>query len=129
DLARVALGQRPAKDREVLGEYVDGPAVNASGASDDPIAGDALLVHVEVMALVDDEPIELRERALVEEELEPLARGLLAGLVLAPDSLGSSRQLGREVAAAELVESLLEGHTLLQNSSAIVGCGAGPRRV
>ena len=60
-------------------------------------------------ALVHDELVELGERAGVEEELEPLARRLLARLVLAANALLAAAQLGLGVAAAQLFEALLAG--------------------
>jgi hypothetical protein len=69
-----------------------------------------LLGHAEVVTLVDDEPVQFLERPGIEEEVEPFARGLLAGLVLAPDPLVATPQGGLGVAPVQLVESLLEGH-------------------
>ena len=59
---------------------------------------------------VDDEPIDLRKRALVEQELEALVRRLLPGLVLAGNPLDASRQQGGLVAPAEVFEAISEGH-------------------
>ena len=111
DLPRVGLGERAAEDREVLGEHEDRPAVDAPRAGHHPVARDALLVHAEVAALVDDEAVHLGERALVEQQLDaarapsscpPCAAGRCAP---APPA-----ELGRLVAAAELVEAIVEGH-------------------
>ena len=84
--------------------------MDAPGAGDDAVAGNLLLVHAEVVALMDDEPVHLGEASLVQQQLEPLARGLLAPRVLAGDPLGTARQHGGEVAAVEFVEAVLEGH-------------------
>ena len=70
------------------------------GAHDHPVAGDALGIHPEVMPLVHHQLVHLGERALVEEELEALAGGLLSGLVLALDALRAPAQVGGLVAAA-----------------------------
>ena len=48
------------------------------------------------------------KRAGVEQELEPLARGLLAGLVLAANALGAAGKLGLRVAATQLLEAVFD---------------------
>jgi hypothetical protein len=110
DLPRVRLGQRAAEHGEVLGEDEDRPAVDAPRAGDDAVAGRALAGHVEVRALVDDELVDLGEGSGVEQDVQTLARGLLAGLVLPPNSLLTAGQLGFCVAAMELVETILMRH-------------------
>ena len=50
--------------------------------TDDAVAGDLGLLHAEVGRAMLDIHVELLEGALVEQELEPLARGELAALVL-----------------------------------------------
>ena len=59
----VGLGQRAAEHGEVLREDEHRPAVDAPGAGDHAVAGDLLLVHAEVVALVHDELVELEEGA------------------------------------------------------------------
>ena len=86
--------------------------MNAAGPGDDAVARHSLLVHAEVPARVDDEPIHLRERTLVEQELQPLVRRLLAGLVLAGNPLDAAAQQGGLVAPTEVFEAVLEGHAL-----------------
>ena len=51
-----------------------------------PSPGYDLLVEPEVGGAVGDEPVELDEAALVEQQVEPLARGELALLVLLRDA-------------------------------------------
>ena len=51
-------------------------------AGDDAVAGHDLLLHAEVAAAVGDELVDLLEGAGIEEQLDALARGQLAGLVL-----------------------------------------------
>src|SRR5262249_52484604 len=74
--------------------------------------GNLLVPDAEVEALVDDEAVDLGERPLVEQQFEPLARGLLARLVLALDPLDTAAELGRAIPRVELVETILEGHGL-----------------
>ena len=51
-----------------------------------------------------DEPVELDEAAFVEQQVEPLARGELALLVLLGDPRGAPALLGERLAVMELVE-------------------------
>ena len=59
------------------------------------------------MALVHDELVDLHEGARVEQEVEPLARGPLPGLVLAADALLAPGELCLSVAPPKLVELIL----------------------
>ncbi len=114
DLRGVGLGQRPAEDGEVLGEGVDQTSLHGAVAGDDAVAGDALLVHAEVIAAVDDELVELLERAVVEEELDALPRRELPLGVLAGDARFAAAELTLALAALELLEVpvLDERHSL-----------------
>src|SRR5438093_1228348 len=125
DLPRVGLGERAAEDGEVLREDEHRAPVDAARAGDDPVARDALLGHAEVVGLVDDEAVELEEGAGIEQELEPLAGGLLAGLVLAPDALLAPAELGGAVAAPQLLETLVRRHGYDYNLSLHATLGAG----
>jgi hypothetical protein len=66
DLLGVRLGERAAKDREVLAERVDGSAFDMAVAGDDAVSGVALLLEAEIGAAVLDEAVQLDERVLVE---------------------------------------------------------------
>ncbi len=57
-----------------------------------------------------DELVDLREGSGVEQDLEPLAGGLLAGLVLATHPLLATGQLGLGMSAMKLVEAILMRH-------------------
>src|SRR5438093_7236462 len=78
--------ERAAEHGEVLGEDEDRPVVDAARARDDAVAGKLLLGHVEVVALMDHELVDLDEGPGVEQKLEPLAGRFLPGLVLAADA-------------------------------------------
>ena len=93
--------------------------MDAPGAGDDAVAEHLLVFHAEVVALVDHELVDLEEGAGIEQQLEPLARGLLAGLVLAPDAVLAAAQLGLGVTPMELGEAVLGGH-----GSTVVGRAA-----
>ena len=54
-----------------------------------------------------DEHVELLERALVEQELDALARGQLAALVLRLDTRRTAAQAGLLAALFQLVEDVL----------------------
>ena len=101
-----ASRQRAAEHGEVLGEDVDQPAVDPAVAGDHAVAGNDLLVQAEVGGAVGDEAVELDEAALVEQEVEPLARGELALLVLLRHARGSPALFGEGLAVMELVEEL-----------------------
>ena len=85
--------------------------MDAARARDDPVTGHPLLGHAEVVGLVDDELVELDERAGVEQQLQPLSGCLLSGLVLAADPLLATGQLGLGVASHKLGETFFEGHS------------------
>ena len=70
-------------------------------AGDDAVARDDLVVHPEIAAAVGDELVDLFEGAGIEQQLDPLAGGQLAGGVLPLEALGAAAQLG---AAFEVVE-------------------------
>jgi hypothetical protein len=63
-----------------------------------------LLVQSEVGGAVGDEAIELDEAAFVEQEIEPLAGGELAFLVLLSDAIRSPALIGKDLSVMQLVE-------------------------
>ena len=65
-----------------------------------PSPGIFLLFHAEIGAAVLDEHVELLERALVEQQLDALARGQLAAGVLRLDALLAAAELGARRGAA-----------------------------
>src|SRR3546814_1339089 len=65
----------------------DQPPVDGAVASHHAVAGDFLLLHAEVEAAVLDIHVPLLEGALVEQDLQALARGQLALGVLRLDAL------------------------------------------
>src|SRR5690606_26560956 len=125
DLLRVALGQRAAEHGEVLAEHEHEAAVDRAAAGDDAVAGDALRLHAEIGAVVFDVSVEFLERSLVQQHLEPLARGELALGVLRRDPLLAPAQPGRGAAAFELLDigghalSLLRGRAIAKEGTLI----------
>ena len=100
----MGFAQRPAEHREILGEHVHQPAVDAAVAGDDAVAGNHLLIESEIGGAVGDEAVELDEAALVEQQIEPLAGGELALLVLLRDARRSPALLREGLAVMELLE-------------------------
>ena len=94
DLLREHLAQRAAEHGEVLREHADRPAEHGSVPGHDRIAPGPLLAHPELHLAVADEPVELDERAGVEQPLDPLARQQLAARALLRDGRRSHRQRG-----------------------------------
>ena len=109
DLRRVGFRQRSAEDREILREGKHLASVHEAMTGDDAVAGNQLLVHPEIAAAVGDELVDFFERAGVEQELDALARGELAGGVLLVKTRLAAAQLG---AAFEVREDVVgqDGH-------------------
>src|SRR5436190_19543085 len=80
------FGQGAAKDREILTEHKDEPAVDRAVAGHDPIARDLLLGHAEILAAVLDKHVPFLEGTRVEQDVEELARGQIAALMLRFDA-------------------------------------------
>ena len=106
DLLGEGVGQAAAEHREVLGEREDRAAVDRAVAGDDAVAGDALLVHPEVVAAVGPQLVDLDEGAAVEQQLDALARHQQAALVALGDLVGAAADLGFTVAAVQLFQNV-----------------------
>jgi hypothetical protein len=79
--------QGAAEDGEVLREDVDQAAIDGAVAGHHAVAHVALLLQAEVVAAVGDEHVQLAKAALVQHEVQALARGQLALGVLFGDAL------------------------------------------
>ena len=86
------FGQRTAEDGEVLREDEDAAAVDLPIAGDDGVAEEVLLVHAELGGPMDHELVELFKRAGIEQDVDALARGQLAALVLRFDALQAAAE-------------------------------------
>ncbi len=82
DFQRVGFRQRAAKNRKILSEHVGQASVDAAVAGDEPIAVDDLLVHSKVAAAVPDQLVHFLECAFVQQQIDALARGKFALIVL-----------------------------------------------
>ena len=107
DFGGVGFGQRSAKDGEILCERVDGTSVYAAVTGDDAVARDDLVGHPEIEAAMGDELVDFFERIRIEQQLDALAGGQLAGRTLALETLLASSKLGSSL---ELVEPALRIH-------------------
>jgi len=117
----VALRQRAAEDGEVLREHVDELSRDAPVPGDDAIAVRALVLEPEVAAAMHHEAVELDERAVIEEHVEPLARAELALVVLRLETLGAAAELGLSAPFLEELELLFHGHGVRSYSLAAPG--------
>ena len=98
--------QRAAEHREILGEDIDGAAVDGAPSGHDAVAGDLGRVHAEIVAAMLDEHVELLEGIVVEQELDPLARRQLALGVLGGNALLSAAEAGGLPAGVEADENI-----------------------
>ena len=74
------------------------------------IAADALVLHVEILATVNHEAVELFESVGVEQQIDALARGQLAGVVLTLDASLAAALARFVLAALELFEPVVVCH-------------------
>src|SRR6185503_6971101 len=75
NLLGVTLGERAAEDGEILGEDEDEAAVDRARSGDDAVAWNLLRLHAEIDAIMLDIHVIFFERALIEQDGQPLARG------------------------------------------------------
>ena len=87
--------------------------MDPAGAGDDAIARKPLILDSEVVALMQDEAIDLEERAGVDQDFEPLARRLLPGLVLTLDPLFAAAELRLAIAPAQLLQPIVHRHGVI----------------
>src|SRR5262249_57544445 len=107
---------------KIVGEGEEGAAVDRAPAGDDAIAGNPALVHAELGRAVLHEHVELLERAFVHQELEPLARGELAALVLRFDARLAAAGARAPAAFFELVEDVLHGRASPPSDRKSIAC-------
>src|SRR5207248_8989852 len=96
DLLGVRLGERAAEDGEVLRKDVDDATADPAKSGDDAVAHDPLVVRNELRRSRQHERVELRERSLVEHEINAFPGSELPLRVLLRDPLLSAtkRSLG-----------------------------------
>src|SRR5690606_2056565 len=106
DLLGVGEAERAAEDGEVLREDVDEPPVDGAEAGHDAVAVGPALFEAEAGGLVADERAEFLERALVQQDVQALAGGQLALLVLPGDAGLAAAQARLGAAAVEVGEEV-----------------------
>src|SRR5207302_6813244 len=79
--------------------------VDAAVTRDHAVAGDALVLHAEVGAAVRHHAVELDERARVHQQVDALARGELAGVVLLLDALLAATEQRARVRLVEACDA------------------------
>ena len=94
DFQRVGFRERAAENGEVLRENINQAAVDAAESGDKAVARRALLLHAKIDAAVADKFVELFEGAFIEQQMDALARGQLAGFVLAFAALRAAAGFG-----------------------------------
>ena len=108
----VGFGERAAKNREVLCEDINQASVDAPKAGDEAIASRPLLLHAKIHAAVADQFVELLEGAFVQQQVDALSRGELAGLMLAFAALETASGFGFRVQAAHLLRAVVTPRSL-----------------
>src|SRR5262245_26661617 len=98
--------QRTAEYGEILGKEKHRAPVDGAPAGDDAVAGNFRLLHSEFVRPVLNEHVELFERSLVEQQLNALAGGQLAALVLSLDARLAPAKAGLFTPFLEPVEDV-----------------------
>ena len=93
DLQLAGHPHRAGHHGEVVGGHRHEPAVDLAVAGDHAVGGCLLALHRPLGEVRPSVDAELRERALVDQQRQPLARGELALLVLARDLLLAAAEL------------------------------------
>ena len=76
---------------------------------DDAVAGHDLVLHAEVAAAMGDQLVDFFERPGVEEQIDALAGGELAAVVLALLSVGTAAQFSAPLEAGKRVGRICHG--------------------
>src|SRR5690606_19286003 len=101
---------RPPEDREILRENVDEPTLDRAVPGHYPVAQILLVLDAEIGGPVDDEAVQLDQRALVERHSEALAGSELAACVLLFDAVIPSALLCIPAKLLELLQSPSHRH-------------------
>ncbi len=110
DLLGMGFAERAAEDGEILAEDIDHASVDRAPAGHHAVARWPVRLHPEIGAAVRHEHVELLERALVEQQLDPLARGQLALAVLCGDPPVAAAHARRFAPVLKLLKNILHGH-------------------
>ena len=125
DLLGEHLAERAAEDREVLAEHEHLAAVDRAPSGDHAVGERPVVLDAEAVRPVAGQHVELDERAGVEQQLDALAGGELAPLVLAPDRRLAPGVQRLFLQLRELLEALLDRvRHRSPGSAAASPCGA-----
>ena len=131
DLLREDLRQRAAEHGEVLAEHADRTAEHRAVPRHDCVTPRSLVAHPELALAMAHEPVELDERARVDEQLDSLAGEELAALVLPRDRLlgpGVRRLLAQLSEPGELLlRRLVPRRHRAERNGRPLGTRRGPR--
>jgi hypothetical protein len=100
------LQKRTAEHGEILREDIDQPAVDRAPAGDDAVARHLLVFHAEIAAAMGDIHVVFFEGPLVEQHVQPFARGQLALGVLRRDALFAAAHASRLAPFLELLKNI-----------------------
>ena len=92
-----------------MAEHIDLTAIHRAPARDHAVPGGLFRFHAEVNAAMGDEHVELFERPLVQQKLDPLARRQLALGVLGIHPALPSALTGDSAALFQLVQNVFHG--------------------
>jgi hypothetical protein len=124
DLRGAGVAERSAEHGEVLREHERLATVDLPVAGHHAVARILLLLHVEVVAAMGDEPIELDERPLIEQCIDAFARGELAGGVLFSDAILTAAGESSSVLGVEARAARPDGRILGHGSDGIANKGS-----
>ena len=110
DLLGEDLAERAAEHGEVLAEDADLAAVDGAEARDDAVGVGPVLVQTHAVGPVAGQHVELMERAVVQEEVDPLPGGHLAPGVLPLDRRGRAGVESFLLALGQIVQPF--GHRM-----------------
>ena len=108
DLGGVMAADAASEDGEVLRKDVDEAVVNCAEACDNAVAGDALLVEAEVVAVVGDQRVDFAKAAFIQHQLKPLAGGGPAFSVLNLDPFKAAPEFGHVFTAAQIGDTRVD---------------------
>ncbi len=109
DFLRMTFGQRSAEHGEVLAKDEHQPPVDRARPRHHAVAGNDLVSHAEIDAVMLDIHVEFLKRPGIEQHVEPLARGQLALGVLRVDPLLPAAHARSPPLCLKLIDDGLHG--------------------
>ncbi len=109
NLGGMGFRQGAAEDGEVFREDIDEAAIDGALAGDNAVAGDLLLIHAEIGALMLNEHVVFFEAAFIQQHFDTLPRAELAFGVLAFDSCSATALTGLFAFGFQRFDHVLHG--------------------